>query len=123
MAATAPLDRPRHCAPRPAIRPEPEQWESRQMLRQVRGPSVLEYKNAFRVEARATVKVAAGTFEAFRIAHVQEREHNPLGPASGRTWRETLWYSPQGKAFVKREVNTTGVTWGPDWELESYKVK
>jgi len=80
------------------------------------------YKNLFIVEAYEDVKTKAGTFKAFRIGHVQELEHASVAADVGRTWREDLWYSPEVKAFVKREV-ITRVDWGPNWELESFSVK
>jgi len=83
-----------------------------------------QYKNGFSVEVYERVKTKAGTFTAFRITHVQQRAaHSSHGPDAGRSWRETLWYSPEVGAVVKREVNTARVNWGPDWELESYSLK
>ena len=82
----------------------------------------LPYKNAFAVEAFEEVTTKAGTFKAFRIAHVQQRAHASFGADAGRTWRATLWYSADVKAVIKREVNTN-IQWGPDWELESYSLK
>jgi hypothetical protein len=97
-------------------------WESDQLLvnNTTRAPE--PYKNTFAVEGYEEVKTKAGTFKAFRITHVQQRAHSSFGSEVGRSWRETLWYSPEAKAFVKREVNSR-VTWGPDWELESYSLK
>jgi hypothetical protein len=57
-------------------------------------------------------------FKAFRISHIQERVHTPFSSGAGRYWRESLWYSPEVKALVKRDVNTR-IELGPDWELES----
>jgi len=100
-----------------------KKWESKQMLRQAQGPNVAEYKDLLAVEAYEPVTTKAGTFSAFRITHVQERAHNPIGNAVRLSWRETLWYSPDAKAIVKREVNTGTRSWGPDWEIESFSVK
>jgi hypothetical protein len=99
-----------------------KQWDSDVSLVN-RSTRVAEpYKNTFRVEAYEEVKTKAGSFKTFRITHIQQRAHSTFGANAGKTWRETFWYSPEVKAFVKREVNTN-VQWGADWELESYSLK
>lgn len=100
-----------------------KKWHSDQALVNNATKVAEPYKNAFAVEAYEDVKTKAGTFKAFRITHVQERSHSSFSPDYGRSSRETLWYSPGAKAFVKREVNTARAGWGADWELESYVVK
>jgi len=98
-------------------------WDSDQVLLNNVTRVGQPYKNAFAVEAYEEVKTKAGTFKAFRISHIQQRAHSSFDGDAGRSWwRQTLWYSPEVGAFVKREVNSK-VNWGPDWELESYSLK
>lgn len=99
-----------------------KRWESDMPLVNRTTKVVEPYKNTFWVEAYEEVKTKAGSFKAFRITHIQQRANSPYGADVGKTWRDTLWYSPEVKAFVKREVNTK-VEWGADWELESYSLK
>jgi hypothetical protein len=100
-----------------------KKWESDQVLVSNTTRAAEPYKNAFAVEGYEEIKTKAGTFKAFRITHVQEQAHVSLSSEAGRSWRETLWYSPEVGAFVKREVNTPRVKWGADWELESYSLR
>jgi hypothetical protein len=97
-------------------------WESDQVLVNLTTRAAEPYRNSFAVEGYEEVKTKAGAFKAFRISHVQERTHTSVGLDAGRSRRETLWYSPEVGAFVKREANTAGVKWGPDWELETYRL-
>jgi hypothetical protein len=99
-----------------------KRWDSDVSLVNRRTRVAEAYKNTFHVETYEEVKTKAGTFKAFRITHIQQRAHTSFSGDVGKTWRETLWYGPEVKAFVKREVNTK-VEWGPDWELESYALK
>jgi len=74
------------------------------------------FEHTFTVDAIEAVTTKAGAFQAFRIVHFQRLATSP-------TWlplRETLWYAPTVKAFVKRESHTG--KWGSDWELVSYSL-
>ena len=100
-----------------------KKWESDQVLVNNATRVSEPYKNEFAVEGYEEIKTKAGTFKAFRIVHIQQRAHSSFDGNAGRSWwRQTLWYSPEAAAFVKREVNSK-VNWGPDWELESYSLK
>ena len=93
-----------------------KEWTQEKDLRQQSDGRMVPYVNRWRVEAFENVKVKAGTFKAFRISWYQESR-------SSYRWsgQASLWWASEVKAFVKREVHSTG--WGRDWELASYVLK
>lgn len=91
-------------------------WTSNVPLWSTSANRHLPYDNTFKVERLVDVKTKAGTFKAFEIAWTQENK------APGASWhgRATLYYSPEVRAIVKRQVHTSG--WFEDSELESFKL-
>jgi len=77
--------------------------------------SVQNYSEEYLVSSYEDVKVAAGTFKAFKI----EYRHTNMkkGQEAART---TYWYSPEVKAIVKR-IEFVNVAVG-NMELISYKL-
>lgn len=70
----------------------------------------------FKVEGYEKVKVAAGTFEAYKIrAAVQI-----TAPEWSNAYQNVYWFSPQAKSTVKF---TTTRARGDDYELAAYEVK
>jgi len=93
-----------------------KRWTSNQELRPVNAPYLrVHYDNTFTVEGYEEVTTKAGTFWAFKIGWYQVSQG---GRFSGTA---SLWYSPEVKAVVKREVHTAN--WLSDVELESYTLK
>ena len=74
------------------------------------------FREDLSVSAYEDVKVAAGTFKAFKIEYQNMDMGSTLQSARG-----AYWYSPEIKAVVKR-TEEIGLAKG-DWELVSYKLK
>jgi hypothetical protein len=75
-----------------------------------------DFLEEYVVAAYEDVKVAAGTFKAFRIEY-QNKETGRMV----QTARATFWYSPEVKAIVKRTAEKGFAI--PGMELISYKLK
>jgi hypothetical protein len=91
-------------------------WESHQTLARLGSGALEPYENTFKVDGYGDVKTKGGTFKAYKITWKQENVGKDRW--SGRA---TLWYSPEARTIVKREVHTSN--WLPDRELASYTVK
>jgi hypothetical protein len=74
------------------------------------------YTEDYVVSAYEEVKVAAGTFKAFKIEY-----RNTEMKTVRQTARGAYWYAPEAKAIVKR-TEEMGLAVG-DMELISYKLK
>ncbi len=94
-----------------------KEWNQEIELRSLTTGLPRIYRNEFKVMAYEEVTVKTGKFKAFRIAWVQ-KTRNVANPFVGHA---DLWWSPEVKNFVKRQVFTT--RWLPDFELESYTLK
>lgn len=92
-------------------------WEANVNLFSPSANRSFPYDNSFKVESYGDVKTKAGVFKAFAISWRQ------VSTGAGNSWdgRATLWYSPEVKWFIKREVHTS--RWFSDAELESYSLK
>lgn len=94
-------------------------WSQDTKLRRPSGV-IVPYSSRVKVEAYEEVTVKAGTFKAFRISWELERAaaYDPWGtPFHGKS---AMWWSPEVRAFVKREVYSRW--WGEGWELVSYTL-
>jgi hypothetical protein len=78
--------------------------------------SEVNFKEDHLVSAYEDVKVAAGTFKAFKIEY-----QNMDMARSLQTARGAYWYSPEVKTIVKR-TEELGLAKG-DWELISYQLR
>jgi hypothetical protein len=91
-------------------------WENNVSSPMISTGQMVPFENHFKVESYGDVKTKAGTFKAFKISWQQENRGT-----SRWTGNATLWYGPEVRGIVKREVHTSG--WFPDNELASYTLK
>ena len=66
-------------------------------------------RSAWRVEAYEDVRVAAGSFKAFRISNSVEGLTQGPGAAGANFAQITLWYAPDPQRFVKAQANLPGL--------------
>ncbi len=66
-------------------------------------------RSAWRVEAYEDVRVAAGSFKAFRISNSVEGLTQGPGAAGANFAQITLWYAPDPQRFVKAQGNLPGL--------------
>ena len=78
------------------------------------------------VEAWETIRVPAGEFRALRVVLAGSRRIHMNDGEFYVPVRETVWYSPDVKTFVRREIrwrHSKGVNEHVIWELVEYEVK
>jgi hypothetical protein len=79
----------------------------------------------FEVDGVEEVKTAAGVFMAYKIYFTQKTSEAEFGPKN-QGWVR-LWYSPEVRTWVKREVEKSSfwdnVPWFQDAELTSFTLK
>ena len=89
---------------------------------------VMPDRRKARVEAWETIRVPAGEFRVLRVVNEGRRRMHRRDGEFNVPVRETVWYSPDVKNFVKREARwrESGPGGFKDhviWELVEYEVK
>jgi hypothetical protein len=94
-----------------------KKWKSDTPLRDPRTGAMYSVGTEYQVEALEDVQTPAGIFRAFRILgkfFIAELR---------REFWSKLWYSPEAKYWIKREIDKGIVTKDEDAVLASYKLK
>jgi hypothetical protein len=81
------------------------------------------WEYSFKVEAMEEINTVAGSFKAYRL-YCKHSNLNPRASVPGG-WMK-FWYSPEAKAWVKKEVEKSRYFLGTpntDTELVSYQLK
>lgn len=86
------------------------------------GRSNVTYANEFKVVSTEIVTTPAGKFECYKISYDRRNLSAKRGPGSGRG-TIYYWYSPEVKAWVKRDIGMLTTTSLENAELISYKIK
>lgn len=98
-----------------------KKWSDTTISKTARESVDTTYANEFKIESTEIVTTPAGKFESYKIYYKQ------TNMSSNKSGWVRYWYSPEVKAWVKREGEKSsyweGVSSATNAELISYKIK